>query len=108
MRTKVPQASEALRSEIIAFVQMLRRLSLEKPPGISETLDWAAALVYFERDRLSRELVESTLGLILKHVEDQNRMKSSYLKALLDGLEVFPTAGLERAFQRVEAALQGR
>ncbi len=108
VRTKVPQASEALRSEIIAFVQMLRRLSLEKPPGISETLDWAAALVYFERDRLSRELVESTLGLILKHVEDQNRMKSSYLKALLDGLEVFPTAGLERAFQRVEAALQGR
>ncbi len=108
VRTKVPQASEALRSEIIAFVQMLRRLSLEKPPGISETLDWATALVYFERDRLSRELVESTLGLILKHVEDQNRMKSSYLKALLGGLEVFPTAGLERAFQRVEAALQGR
>ncbi len=108
VRTKVPQASEALRSEVIAFVQMLRRLSLEKPPGISETLDWAAALVYFERDRLSRELVESTLGLILKHVEDQNRMKSSYLKALLGGLEVFPTAGLERAFQRVEAALQGR
>ncbi len=108
VRAKVPQASEALRSEIVAFVQMLRRLSLEKPPGISETLDWAAALVYFERDRLSRELVESTLGLILKHVEDQNRMKSSYLKALLRGLESFPTAGLERAFQRVEAAIQGR
>jgi len=108
VRTKVPQANGALRSEVIAFVQMLRRLSLEKPPGISETLDWAAALVYFERDRLSRELVESTLGLILKHVEDQNRMKSSYLKALLGGLEVFPTAGLERAFQRVETALQRR
>ena len=108
VRAKVPQATEALRSQIVAFVQMLRRLSLEKSPGISETLDWAAALVYFERDQLSRELVESTLGLILKHSEDQNRMKSRYLEALLVGLESFPTAGLERAFQRVEAALQGR
>ena len=108
VRTKVPQASEALRSQIVAFVQMLRRLSLEKSPGISETLDWVAALIHFERDQLSRELVESTLGLILKHSEDQNRMKSLYLEALLGGLESFPSAGLERAFQRVEAAIQGR
>ncbi len=108
VRTKVPQASEALRSQIVAFVQMLRRLSLEKSPGISETLDWVAALIHFERDQLSRELVESTLGLILKHSEDQNRMKSLYLEALLSGLETFPSAGLERAFQRVEAAIQGR
>ncbi len=108
VRVKVPEASEALRSQIVAFVQMLRRLSLEKSPGISETLDWAAALVHFERDQLSRELVESTLGLILKHSEDQNRMKSLYLEALLGGLEGFSNAGLERAFQRVEAAIQGR
>ncbi len=108
VRAKVPEASEALRSQIVAFVQMLRRLSLEKSPGISETLDWAAALVHFERDQLSKELVESTLGIILKHSEDQNRMKSLYLEALLGGLEGFPSAGLERAFQRVEAAIQGR
>lgn len=106
VHAKVPTAVESLRADIVAFVQMLRRLSLEKPPGISETLDWAAALVYFERDRLSRDLVESTLGLILKHSEDQNRMKSSYLEALLSGLESFSSSGLERAFQKVEAVLQ--
>ena len=109
VRVKVPEASEALRSQIVAFVQMLRRLSLEKSPGISETLDWAAALVHFERDQLSRELVESTPGTHSQTLRGSEPNEEPLPgKPCSAGWKVFSSAGLERAFQRVEAAIQGR
>ena len=67
---KVPGVSGALAEQVTAFVQELRTAELYKKAGVSETLDWAAALVALNRDELDVETVEETLGLLLKNQED--------------------------------------
>jgi len=105
VRARVPGAGEALSARIVAFVQMLRRLPVEKAPGVSETLDWVATLVYLDRNRLGPEVIESTLGVLLKHVEDQRRVRSRFLQALLAGLGGFESGGITRAVEQMEAVL---
>ncbi len=105
VRARVPGAGESISARIVAFVQMLRRLPLEKAPGVSETLDWVAALLYLDRDRLGPEVIESTLGVLLKHVEDQRRVRSRFLTALLSGLGGFESGGITRAVEQMEAVL---
>ena len=105
VRARVPGAGEAISARIVAFVQMLRRLPLEKAPGVSETLDWVAALLYLDRNRLGPEVIESTLGVLLKHVEDQRRVRSRFLQALLAGLGGFESGGITRAVEQMEAVL---
>jgi MoxR-like ATPase len=70
VRRKVPGASDVLAAEIVGLVQRLRRARLSKVPGVSETLDWAAALVSLHAAHLSREIVEETLGCVLKDESD--------------------------------------
>ena len=67
---KVPGVSDTLAEQVTAFVQELRTTELYKKAGVSETLDWAAALVTLNRERLDIETVEETLGLLLKNQED--------------------------------------
>jgi MoxR-like ATPase len=105
VRARVPGSGEAISARIVAFVQMLRRLPLEKAPGVSETLDWVAALLYLDRNRLGPEVIESTLGVLLKHVEDQRRVRSRFLTALLSGLGGFESGGITRAVEQMEAVL---
>ena len=105
VRARVPGAGEAISARIVAFVQMLRRLPLEKAPGVSETLDWVATLLYLDRNRLGPEVIESTLGVLLKHVEDQRRVRSRFLQALLAGLGGFESGGITRAVEQMEAVL---
>ena len=105
VRARVPGAGEAISARIVAFVQMLRRLPLEKAPGVSETLDWVATLLYLDRNRLGPEVIESTLGVLLKHVEDQRRVRSRFLRALLAGLGGFESGGITRAVEQMEAVL---
>ncbi len=105
VRARVPGAGESISARIVAFVQMLRLLPLEKAPGVSETLDWVAALLYLDRDRLGPEVIESTLGVLLKHVEDQRRVRSRFLTALLSGLGGFESGGITRAVEQMEAVL---
>jgi MoxR-like ATPase len=70
VRRKVPGASDQLAAQIVSLVQKLRRARLSKVPGLSETLDWAAALVSLHAAHLSREIVEETLGCVLKDESD--------------------------------------
>ncbi len=105
VRARVPGAGEAISARIVAFVQMLRRLPLEKAPGVSETLDWVATLLYLDRNRLGPEVIESTLGVLLKHVEDQRRVRSRFLQALTAGLGGFESGGITRAVEQMEAVL---
>ena len=105
VRARVPGAGEAISARIVALVQMLRRLPLEKAPGVSETLDWVATLLYLDRNRLGPEVIESTLGVLLKHVEDQRRVRSRFLQALLAGLGGFDSGGITRAVEQMEAVL---
>ena len=67
---KVPEAPERLAREVVAFVHRLRQADLTKVPGIAETLDWAAALLSLGARELAPELVDETLGVVLKYEED--------------------------------------
>src|SRR5712692_9289776 len=61
VRRKVPGANDELAAQIVGLVQQLRRVRLTKVPGVSETLDWAAALVTLHAAHLSKEVVEETM-----------------------------------------------
>lgn len=67
----VPEVGAELRRSLVAFLGELRTMGLRKPPGISETLDWARALVLLRVDTLDPDLVRSTLGLVVKHAADE-------------------------------------
>ncbi len=110
VKGSVPGLGETLSARVVAFVQLLRRLSLEKTPGVAETLDWAAALVALDAENLDREVLETTVSVLLKHHEDGRRFRSVWLDALLRGLNVVEPGRelvtLERAWQQIEAALK--
>lgn len=67
---RVPEMAEQLREQLVAFIQHLREQDMKKLPAISETLDWARALVLMHADTLEPELVEQTLTLVLKNEQD--------------------------------------
>lgn len=67
---KVKGIEEALASQVAGFMQKIRQEDLLKKPGISETLDWAMALVHMQKRFLSEDSVMETLGCILKYQED--------------------------------------
>ena len=68
--TKIPAAPEHLARQVVAFVQALRREEIYKLPGISETLDWIAALTAMNQAELSDEAIDDTLGVLLKYHDD--------------------------------------
>jgi MoxR-like ATPase len=77
VQNKLPGIDERLAVEICHFMQEVRKLRLEKVPGIAETLDWAMALSALHIDHLEKELVESTLGIILKDWQDIRHAQDS-------------------------------
>ncbi len=77
VRLRAPQASEQLTRQVAAAVEAMRGLQLYKPPGVAETIDWAAALGELGATSLNQQLVESTLGTVLKYREDQERVKAN-------------------------------
>ena len=81
--SKVPGASARLARQVTAFVQELRTADLYKAAGISETLDWAAALVALDRDVLDADVIEETLGLLLKNQEDIDSVRGERIRTLL-------------------------
>lgn len=70
VRQKVPNIDRRLSEQICGFMQEVRKQRLEKVPGIAETLDWAMALANLHIDHLDKELVSSTLGIVLKDWQD--------------------------------------
>ena len=83
VRSRVPGVSDSLARRICAFMQETRKLGLEKVPGISETLDWAAAIVLLHREHLDRETVEQTLGCLVKDAEDLRQFREASLDEML-------------------------
>jgi MoxR-like ATPase len=81
---KVPGVPARLAEQVTAFVQELRRAELYKRAGVSETLDWAAALVALNRSELDESTVEETLGILLKNQEDIQSVKGERLQAILN------------------------
>ena len=75
VRTRLPRASAELSQQVTAFVQELRRADLYKAPGVSETLDWAAALGAMDVRALDPASIVSTLGVLLKRKEDLDAIR---------------------------------
>ncbi len=83
VRLRAPQVPELLARDIAAAAEELRGLELYKPPGVAETIDWAAALSTLGRARLDEAAVDATLGTILKYREDQERVRAHGLPDLV-------------------------
>ncbi len=75
VRRKVPELTDQLSRQVVAFVQAVRGEDLYKLPGVSETLDWAEALTHLNSKRLAPEVVQSTLGFLLKYQDDVDRVR---------------------------------
>ena len=84
VRLRNPGVPERLAMQTAAFVQGLRRLDLEKPPGVAETIDWTQALAALGSRELDPEVVESTLGSVLKHHEDLQGVRDTALVDLIE------------------------
>jgi MoxR-like ATPase len=83
VRARMPDASQRLAHSVTALVQQLRGLELYKVPGVSETLDWVAALVALDQQALDADAVEETLGVVLKAKEDVEAVRGGTLATLL-------------------------
>ena len=83
VRERVPRASAELSAQVTTLVQALRKEELYKVPGVSETLDWVAALVALDRHALDPDAVEDTIGVVLKAKEDLDALRGDRLAALL-------------------------
>ena len=77
VRLKVPNLAPELAKQAVDLVQKLRRLDLKKNPSVSETIDWAKALVLLNAKTLDKETLENTLTILLKHEADVQRARTS-------------------------------
>jgi MoxR-like ATPase len=83
VRERVPEAPARLADQVTAFVQGMRGLELYKVPGVSETIDWARALVALDRQALDAAAVEQTLGVLLKAKDDIDAIRGERLAGIL-------------------------
>ena len=81
---KVPHAPARLAEQVTRFVQELRTAELYKVSGVSETLDWIAALVALDRRELDGATIDETLGLVLKTQEDLEAIRGERAQALFE------------------------
>lgn len=75
VRLKIPELSPKLARQAVELVHSLRSLDLRKSPSISETLDWAKALVALNASHLDQNVLETTLSILLKHEADLQRAR---------------------------------
>ena len=81
---RLPGVPARLAEQVTAFVQELRGAELYKTAGVSETLDWAAALVALEREELDAATIDDTLGILLKNQEDIQAVRGERIQAMLN------------------------
>jgi MoxR-like ATPase len=84
LQRRVPGVQQALAREVVAFVQSLRSLELVKLPGIAETVEWARALMELDAVVLDPEVIQNTLGVLLKYQDDIAAMRGSEAARVLE------------------------
>jgi len=82
VRLKIPGIGEALADKVVAAIQAIRQLDLKKGPSISETLDWAQALIALQVEDLTPEVVTDTLNAIVKYRADSDLVKENIGKVV--------------------------
>jgi MoxR-like ATPase len=84
LQRRVPGIGPALAAQIVAFIQKLRGLELTKLPGIAETIEWTRALMELDAMVLDPEVIQHTLGVLLKYQDDIARMQGREAARLLE------------------------
>ncbi len=74
---RAPGVSEALARKVVAAVNRLREMDLEKPPGVAETIDWARTLEFLGETDLNAEAAETTLGAVVKEHDDLEMVREN-------------------------------
>lgn len=92
LKSKVPDIDDKLGEEICHFMKELRTMKLEKTPGVAETIDWARSLAEMHINHLDKEIVEDTLGVVLKDWQDIRQTTDS-LSELLEKTKVISRIG---------------
>ena len=80
VKMRVPELDEKLARQTVDVVQGLRRLDLKKNPSVSETIDWAKALVMLNADRIDEKTLETTLTVLLKHESDVQKARRQIMR----------------------------
>jgi len=86
LKVKTPGTGEALSRQVVAFVQRLRELDLFKLPGIAETIDWNQALTQLDALALNPDVVNDTLGALLKYQDDIARVRDTEAARILEAI----------------------
>ena len=84
INSRVPDAPATLAAQVTGFVQELRQAELYKVTGVSETLDWVAALVALDKRELDAATIERTLGIVLKTQEDMQNLRGDRIQDMLN------------------------
>lgn len=100
LRTKVPAAELDLAEEVVAFVQKLRGRELFKLPGVAETIDWADALLQLDQTSLSPEVIDNSLGALLKYQDDIAKIRGTEAAKILDEIKLEISAARVQSVRR--------
>jgi MoxR-like ATPase len=84
LKVKAPNAAKELSTEVVGFVQKLRKMDLFKVPGVAETIDWAHALTQLDCSSLDPVTLNDTLGALLKYQDDIVKIQGSEASRILE------------------------
>jgi MoxR-like ATPase len=82
--TRIPGAPRMLAQQVSGFIQELRETELYKIPGVSETLDWTSALMALNQKELDPQVIDDTLGIMLKYQDDIEMLRGEPVRAMLE------------------------
>ena len=80
VKMRVPELSDKLARQTVDVVQGMRRMDLKKNPSVSETIDWAKALVMLNADSIDEKTLETTLTVLLKHESDVQKARRQIMR----------------------------
>ena len=82
--SKIPEAPRRLAEQVTSFIQELRQTELFKVPGVAETIDWTGALLALNQTELDGQVIDDTLGIVLKYQDDIELVRGEPVRAMLD------------------------
>ena len=80
VKMRVPELNDKLARQTVDVVQGMRRMDLKKNPSVSETIDWAKALVTLNADSIDQKTLETTLTVLLKHESDVQKARRQIMR----------------------------
>ncbi|HEX4865408.1 MAG TPA: MoxR family ATPase, partial [Acidimicrobiales bacterium] len=83
VRLRAPEAVPRLARQVAGAVEALREMHLYKPPGVAESIDWAASLAALGCSEIDERTLDLTLGTVLKYQEDQQRVRAAGVEDLV-------------------------